>query len=144
MRALLDANVLVSTALKPEAKPGQIFQRASTSFELICSEYILEELADVLARAHLQKKYKDLVAPERREQFAALVRSLATLSEVKTNLDVVSDAADNQVLAAAIDGRADFLVTGDPHLLSINPYAGCRIVTPDLFLGVLNQEKDGD
>jgi predicted nucleic acid-binding protein len=45
MRVLLDTNVLVSTAIKPEGKPAQILQRAATSFELVCSEYILDELA---------------------------------------------------------------------------------------------------
>ena len=45
MRVLLNTNVLVSTAIKPEGKPAQILQRAATSFELVCSEYILDELA---------------------------------------------------------------------------------------------------
>src|SRR6266542_3412319 len=108
MRVLLDTNVLVSTAIKPQGKPGQIFQRAVTSYELICSEYILEELADVLVRPHIQKKYQALVASDRREQFIGLVRSLAIIVEMQTALDVVSEAEDNQVLAGAVDGRADF------------------------------------
>jgi putative PIN family toxin of toxin-antitoxin system len=144
MRVLLDTNVLVSTAIKPEGKPAQIFQRAATRFELVCSEYILEELADVMARPHIQKKYKALVAPERREQFIALVRFLAVMVEVQTTLDLVSDEADNQVLAGAVDGRTDFLVTGDPHLLALQQYEGCKIVSPDQFLAVLQKEEQTD
>jgi uncharacterized protein len=142
MRVLLDTNVLVSTAIKPEGKPAQIFQRAATSFELVCSEYILDELADVLVRAHIQKKYKDLVAPERREQFIARVRSLAVMVEVQTNLEVVSDKDDNRVLAGAVDGRTDFLVSGDPHLLALQHYEGCKIVSPDQFLEILQKETE--
>ncbi len=137
MRVLLDTNVLVSTAIKPAGKPAQIFRRAGIHYELLCSEFILEELDDVLARAHIQNKFKDLVTPERREQFMALVRSLAETVELHTTLDVVSDADDNQVLAGAVDGHADFLVTGDPHLLALSQMRECKIVTPDQFLRVL-------
>ncbi len=144
MRVLLDTNVLVSTVIKPEGKPAQIFQRAATGFELVCSEYILKELADVLIRPHIQKKYKNLVAPERRGQFITLVRSLAAMVEVQTTLDVVSDEDDNQVLAGAVDGRAEFLVTGDPHLLVLQQYRGCKIVNPAQFLAVLQKEEQTD
>jgi len=144
VRVLLDTNVLVSTAIKPDGKPAQIFARATIRFELICSEYILEELADVLVRPRIQKKYKDLVAPERREQFIALVRSLAVMVETQTLLDVVSDKADNPVLAGAVDGHADYLVSGDPHLLALQSYQGCQIVNPDHFLAVLHKEEQTD
>jgi putative PIN family toxin of toxin-antitoxin system len=141
MRVLLDTNVLVSTAIMPQGKPGQIFQRAASRFDLICSEYILEELADVLARPRIQKKYQSLVTSDRRAQFIALVRSLAIIVEVQVTLDVVSDADDNAVVAGAVDGRADFLVTGDPHLLALRQYEQCRIVNPDQFLAILREQE---
>ena len=141
MRVLMDTNVLVSTAIKPLGKPAQIFQRAATRFELLCSEYILEELAEVLVRPHLQKKYKDLLAPERRERFIALVRFLAVMVDAQTRLDMVSDEDDNKILAGAVDGRADFLVSGDPHLLKLRQYGGCKIVSPAQFLAILQAEE---
>jgi putative PIN family toxin of toxin-antitoxin system len=137
IRALLDTNVLVSAAIKPQGKPAQILQLAAARYELLCTEFILNELADVLARPHLQKKYRDLVAPGRREQFAGLVRSLAEVIAVSSELRVVADADDNAVLAGALDGRADYLVSGDPHLLQHGVYRRCQIVTPDAFLQVL-------
>ena len=74
----------------------------------------------------------------------ALVLFLALMVEVHTNLDVVSDADDNRVLAGAVDGRSDFLVTGDPHLLALQQYEGCKIVSPDKFLAVLQKEEQTD
>ncbi len=56
MRAVLDTNVLVSIAIMPAGKPGQIFQQAAVAFDLLCSEYILAELTDVLGRPHIQKR----------------------------------------------------------------------------------------
>jgi uncharacterized protein len=141
MRVLLDTNVLVSTAIKPEGKPGQIFRFAAARYDLLCTEAILAELADVLARPHLQKKYKDLVAPARREQFVNLVQALAEMVTVESRLEVVADPDDNLVLAGAIDGSADYLVTGDPHLLEIGEYQRCRIITPDEFLQLLSGEE---
>ena len=40
-------------------------------------------------------------------------------------------------LAAAVEGRAAFVVTGDPHLLAVGQYAGVRIVSPRAFLDFL-------
>jgi uncharacterized protein len=137
MRAVLDTNVLVSAVIQPAGKPAQILRQAAAGFELICSAYILAELADVLGRPHIQKRYTALVTAERRAQFMALLGALALSPEVTTVLEIVTDAADNQVLAAAVDGQADYLVTGDPHLLGINHYAGCQIVTPDGFIRIL-------
>jgi putative PIN family toxin of toxin-antitoxin system len=141
IRALLDTNVLVSAAIKPDGKPSQILQQAGARFELLCTEYILAELEDVLARPHIQKKYRELVSPERREQFLALLRGLADLVEVQTELSVVPDREDNVVLAGAVDGAADYLVTGDPHLLEVKEQLGCQVITPDTFLQLLTDEK---
>jgi len=38
---------------------------------------------------------------------------------------------------AALAGRASFVVTGDPHLLTVGEYEGVRIVTPRVFLDLL-------
>jgi integrase len=57
MLVLLDTNVLVSTAIKPAGKPAQIFQPAGIRYELVCTEHVLDELADELGRPHLQKNY---------------------------------------------------------------------------------------
>ena len=134
----MDTNVLVSTAIKPNGKPAQIFGQAAIRYELICTPYILEELADVLARPHIQRKYKDLVAPARLARFIALIESLAAIVETQTILDIVVDPDDNQILAGAVDGRADYLVTGDPHLLMVRQMGECKIVTPEQFLIVLD------
>jgi len=47
---------------------------------------------------------------------------------------VSEDPDDDKYLAAAIVGRASFVVTGDPHLLTVREYGGVRIITPRSFL----------
>jgi len=45
-----------------------------------------------------------------------------------------SDPKDNKILETAFDGKADFIVTGDSHLLVLREFRGIRILTPEEFL----------
>ncbi len=135
--AVLDTNILVSAAIKEGGKPYQIVALASEKFGWLTSEFILAEVSNVIARPHIRKKYSDRMTPERRQQFLAAVRAAARMIEVKTELSVVADAGDNPILACAVDGKADYLVTGDPHLLRLRTYNAIQIVTADEFLRIL-------
>jgi predicted nucleic acid-binding protein len=47
------------------------------------------------------------------------------------------DPKDNKFLELAIDGNADYIITGDPDLLILHSYRGISIVTPSQFLSIL-------
>ncbi len=51
-----------------------------------------------------------------------------------TKLDVVRDKSDNKVIECALDGMADYIVTGDPDLLALKEFRNIKIVTADEFL----------
>ena len=69
--------------------------------------------------------------------FEAIVM-LADLVAGEYSLDGVSDDPDDdKYIAAFVEGRASFVVTGDPHLLAIAEYADTRIVSPRQFLNAL-------
>jgi predicted nucleic acid-binding protein len=53
---------------------------------------------------------------------------------------IVADPADNRVLEAAVEGGADYIVTGDRHLLDLKQHEGIEIVTPADFLAILVAE----
>ncbi len=137
IRAVLDANILISAVIIKGGKPYQVIYLAPDQFVWLTSEYIFSEVANVLTRKHIQTKYARRVTPRRQALFFARVRSIATVIDVKTKLCVVSDPKDNPILACAVDGNADFLVTGDPHLLQLRSYNEIQIVTPDEFLRML-------
>ena len=136
-RAVLDTNVLVSAIIKRVGIPNQILKHAGLDFEWLVSKFILTELGIVLLRRHIQTKYKKWVTPTKRTEFLESVEKNAKTVEVSTKLDVVTDPKDNQVLASAVDGQADFLVTGDPHLLKLKNYKGIKIITPAQFHRIL-------
>lgn len=75
-----------------------------------------------------------------KEQIVVTIKSIAKLGEVitvKKKLKVVKkDESDNKIIEAAVSAKADFIVTGDKHLLEIKKYQNTRIITPTHFLSV--------
>jgi putative PIN family toxin of toxin-antitoxin system len=139
IRAVLDTNVLVSAVIRRDGKPSQIVSRALFEFSWLTSEYILAELADVLNRKHIQTRYGKWLTAEVQNQFLARTRATVEIIDVQTTLTAVpEDVKDNPVLACAVDGQADYLVTGDPDLLTLKEFHAIKIVAPNRFLQILD------
>jgi putative PIN family toxin of toxin-antitoxin system len=128
LRVVLDTNVLVSGLAYPSSVPGCIVALwHQGSLDVVLSRYILDETARVLPRLSRVK----LNAGEIRD----LVESLIFLADVvepdAAHDPALRDAADQQVLATLRASQADYLITGDKHLLALaEKYP---IVTPATF-----------
>lgn len=141
LRAVLDANVYVSALLQPNGPPGQIVERflAEGAFEMILSPAIVEEVLHALAYPKVRKAIRGTIQPEPWFEDLAV---LADLVEGDTAVSgVCTDRDDDKYLAAAVEGRADFVVTGDHSFLAIETYENIRIVTPRAFLEVLRSQR---
>ena len=139
--AVLDVNVLVSAAIKRDGKPDQILRQAVVKFEWLTSEFIVAEVAEVCTRKHLQAKYRDQLTPKNRARYLAMIRNTAKMIETGQEIpSVLSDSEDNHILACALCGKADYLVSGDPHLLKLGTFEGIKMVTPAQFLEILESE----
>ena len=139
LRVVLDANVFVSAYIRPEGPPGQIIQRfvRDGAFEVVLTEPIVEEVLHSLAYPKVQKAARSKTDPELWfEDIVVLSQLVAGDVEVAS---VCSDPDDVKYVAAAIEGRAAFVVTGDPDLLTLGEHEGIRIITPRAFLDLLNQ-----
>ena len=136
IRALLDANVLISAAIRPSGPPGQIIAALLTqSFDLILSPRIIEEVEIALALPKIRKYLRE---PGEASRWLADIVALADLVQDTGNVSgVCRDPADDVVLAAAMEGRADNIVTGDEDLLVLGDFEGIAIVTPRSFLGAI-------
>ena len=137
LRAVLDANVFVSAAIRPEGPPGQILRRflRDEAFELVMSPAIVTEIATALAYPAVRRC---LHAPINASQWLDSILLLADLVEDGVFSSQVSqDPDDDKYLHAAVSGRASVIVSGDKHLLVLGDYEGIRIVQPREFLGVL-------
>ena len=137
LRAVLDANVFVSAAIRPGGPPGRIIERflGENGFTLVLSEDIVREVLRALEYPKVRRCVRRDLDP------ALWFEDLVVLAELVTGTvqvaGVSDDPDDDKYLAAAVAGRASFVVTGDPHLLTVREYEGVRIITPRSFLDVL-------
>ncbi len=137
MRIVLDTNILIAALITKGTPPDQLYQTwLEGTFELVTSTAQLVELAAVLARPRLQR-YIDA------DEAAALVENIDTRAIVLGAPPAVSlspDPDDNLILAAAIAGKADLIVSGDKkHMLALGTAAGIPIVTARDALDRLNE-----
>jgi uncharacterized protein len=108
LRLVLDTNIVVSAALKPDRLQRTVLLLAITKpASLYISDAILDEYLEVLARPELQ------IRKGPRLQLLQLVRSCAHLVTSSRPLQVTRDPDDNKFLECADAARADYLVTGN-------------------------------
>jgi uncharacterized protein len=137
IRAVLDANVYVSAAVRPEGPPGQIIERflRGDAFEIVMSQAIVEGVLRALNYPKVRKYTRPGLDPE------LWFEDIVVLSHLVTGqhdfAGVSKDPDDDKYIAAAIEGRAGFVVAGDSDLLDLKQYDGIRIVTPRAFLDLL-------
>jgi putative PIN family toxin of toxin-antitoxin system len=138
VKAVLDANVVVSGVIKEEGPPGQILRRLfqEEQFVSVTSLEILAEIKEVLGREKIRKYHG--WTDEQIDTFIVFmyVRSLVTESRLSVNV-IPEDPADNKFLVCAQEAKADYLVSGDDHLLALKVYEGTRIIPPAAFLSIL-------
>ena len=143
MRAVLDTNVVVSATLIRDGKEDRILRAWQREvFELVLSPQILDEMGRVLFYEKLRT-----ARWMAEEEVAALVRSLAreaVLVPGRVQVKVSRVPGDDKFVEAAIEGRAQYVVTGDKDLLELKTYRAVRIVTPAVFLTILRTRERVD
>ena len=137
LRAVLDANIYISAAIRPTGPPGEIIARflRDAAFELVLSEAIVNEVLRAFTYPKLRKYIHPGFDPTRwLEDIAVLAHFVAGEYAISS---VSKDPDDDKYIAAAVEGRADFIVAGDSDLLNVKEYREIRMVTPRSFLHVL-------
>jgi len=128
-RLVLDTNILIS-ALGWGGKPKEVLESCILGkHELLMSAELMDELVSVLKRPKF-----DFIETEKKAQ---LLKDLAIIAEIirpaiKLNA-VPEDPADNKVLECAVAGKADCIISGDEHLLSLKAYSSVKVVSADGF-----------
>lgn len=140
IRAVLDTNVLVSGVISPQGAPRKILELAvGGAFRVVSSRAINHEILDVLHRDAIYVRYR--LTEEVIDGVAALLYEGALLTEDRYRVAKVrKDPDDNKFIACALEGEADYIVSGDEHLLAIKHYQGIQIVDARMFLELLNRK----
>ena len=149
IRAALDTNVLVSGLISDHSPPRQLVDAwLDGRFVLVTSLYQVEELSHVLRpegdpriarRLRLADEEVDLILA------ALLAQGEVVAGEVQLP-GVTRDPKDDPIVACAVEGGADFLVSGlsfgpaqgDRDLLDLGAYEQVRMVTPREFASILD------
>lgn len=140
MRIVLDTNQLVSALIRKNGRPAQILQAwRQGQVELAVSPDLLEEVAEVLNRPRIKHKYR--LTDEDIDQYLLLLKWYAITTPGTTEVSIVAaDPDDNIIVACAVEAEADYIVSGDSHLLDLEEYQGIQIVQTSDFLQILEAE----
>jgi uncharacterized protein len=129
-RVVIDTNVLISSLFLTTSTPAQAVEKAVPKAQLVTTTEALRELIWKLHSA----KFDRYVRQERRDALLERVASLVEIIDVLQQIRASRDPKDNKFLEAAVNGRADVIVTGDKDLLDLNPFRGIAIVTAAAYL----------
>ena len=129
LRVVADTNVLISAVIA-EGNEYQLLKLAKAGkIRIITSPQIIKELRGVISRQKFRFS---------EEQINAIVKQIISISEIvvtKTSVSVIKeDPADDRILEAALDGKADYIASGDKDLLSLKEFRGIKIRTSKDFL----------
>ena len=132
MRVVLDTNVLLS-ALLFGGNPREILNRTIRGDLKLCiSEAILSELGAVLQRP------KFGFAAALVNQISMELSSISELANPREKIRLIeADEADNHVLECAVEAHAEYIISGDAHLLELTEFRSIQVVSPQQFLATL-------
>jgi putative PIN family toxin of toxin-antitoxin system len=132
VRVVADTNVYVSALLWTGISHRLLRLAEEGELTLVTTPAIMEELREVLGRPKFRLRIRDL-----QTTVAELMESLLSVVEVIPDFAIEPvikrDPDDDKILACAIAAQADWLVSGDDHLLSLRRYKAIPIVTPSQF-----------
>ncbi len=134
MKIVLDTNIWLS-AVFWEGEASKLIELAEEKrIDIIISKDILSEIIKVLNK---ETKFQKFLENRNQsiEDLTRTVLSIAKLIETKTKLDVIKiHPADNIILEAALDARADYIISYNNHILNILEFRGIKIMNPTDFL----------
>ncbi|MBN2392310.1 MAG: putative toxin-antitoxin system toxin component, PIN family [Anaerolineae bacterium] len=141
LRAVFDTNLLVSYLLvhRPPIAMLLDVHLAEGHFVLITAPELLAELARVLRYPRLQRYYDAAT----RDRFVALIAALSEIVELPETIPPISrDPDDDRVIACAVVGRADVIISGDKDLLTLKQVGQVAVLTATEFLEqIINSQQ---
>lgn len=134
VRVVLDTNVVISRLLSSGGPPARLFNLWRRHvFDVAVSEAILSEYARVLRYPRLQRQHG--LTSDEIDEFIADFRAFAvSVTPSESIKAVLADPDDDIFLGCAVAAGADYIVSGDAHLLALAVFRGIRILSPAVAL----------
>lgn len=134
MKIVVDANLFASGLIKPNSNPGRILDLIKENqVEIILSPPIIREIKRILLYPKIQKYHRK--TPQEIDTYFQDIIIFAWMVEGKEPVNIIeADPTDNKYLTAAMEGEANYIVSGDHHLLDLHKYKGIEIINAKTFL----------
>ena len=132
--------ILVRGLINPYGLWGRLVFAKAGSYEWVVSPAIVDEYLDVLHRPELVRKYREV--PTRNLPWILAQIATAKIVDPGETPRICRDPDDDMFLAAALAGRARYIVSEDDDLLALGSYEGIELVPARGFLAVLEQAAD--
>lgn len=137
MKVVLDTNVWLSAIFWKGEASKIIETLIDKKINVLISGSILSEIAEVLNK---EEKFKRFIE-DRKQKIEDLIRtilSFSTLIETKTKFELIKEhPKDNIILEAAFDGKADYIVSYDKHILNMIEFRNIKILNPKDFVKLI-------
>ena len=136
MKIVVDTNIFVSSFFWG-GNPRNIFERVINGFdELFITEEILIEIESVMNRSKFHTNSSEI------KDYIKIIKKYSKI--VVSNIvskEISRDEDDNKILQCGIDGKVDFIVTGDNDLLVLYEYKNIKIVKPREYLDIVEKQS---
>jgi putative PIN family toxin of toxin-antitoxin system len=143
IRVVIDTNVFISATFLPHSKPAKIINWIRGGKVVwVTSLEILEEITRVLLSPRVKKRH-GLTAQQITKVLEGLIQG-AEITPGTLRATASRDPADNKFLACAVEGQADYLVSGDKDLTDLKSYQDIPIVSPAAFLEIIDRAPHKD
>jgi putative PIN family toxin of toxin-antitoxin system len=136
IRIILDTNWYVSATINKKSRRTLYELITNKNVVIIFSSELMNEYNHVIKR----DKFKKVIKPQQANRFINLVLPNLENIEIKADLSGSRDLSDNFLLSLSLDGKADYLVTGDMDLLILKSSGSTKIITLIDFLAIISPQ----
>ena len=144
LKVVIDTNVIVSGLTMSAGNPYEILKAWHRGdIVVLVSTAIVNEVVNVLGRPFFRDKRH--ITREDIARIERVLRTDALVVSPEVHLHVVeNDPDDDRILECAGEGGADYVVSGDHHLLVLKRYRSTPIVTAREFVAILRSDQTED
>jgi len=128
-RVVIDTNVIISSGIAMDGNPADIFEMLLEKKIInFTSLDIIDEIEQVFSRPKIRSCIDPGFIVQKFKRLSVIIKIISSINIIR------DDPADNKFLECALDSGADYIISGDRHLLDLKEFKGIKIVSPSDFL----------
>ena len=136
IKIVLDTNVWLSIFMNKALSKGFSKILGREDIQIYISKQILEEISRVLVYPKIIRLFEKVGMSPKEILEKIVEKTILIKPKLKLNI-IKEDPADNRILECALQAKADFLISGNKHLIKLKKFKNIKILKPREFLELL-------